>query len=122
MSTIPREPEAFGELLARRFKRIVGPRPVETIGPLDLSVDGHTVELDDLHRASLNTEVNAEADAMVERFIDAQLAAWRIEQTPLPFDLVETKILPVISSFDQIRKHPEEHLAASLPYHTFVDR
>lgn len=112
MSTVPREPEAFTEHVARLFGRLVDRTSIEIVGPLEMRIDDHAVELDDIHKAAL---VLTDADAcepMIERFIDASLAAWRIERTPIPFEVARAKILPVIASLDQLSRHPEEHVAA----------
>lgn len=111
MSSVPREPEAFTEHVARLFRRIVDRRRVRIVGPLEMHVDDHSVELEDLHKASLILKDPDACDPMLERFIDATLSAWRLEDTPLPFDVAKAKILPVIASFDQISRHPHEHVA-----------
>ena len=114
MPPIPKEPEAFTELVARLFRKALGKRNVRTVGPLSIRADGRTIELDDLHRATLVTD-DLDPAEIVDAYIESMLAGWRLEQTPLPFEVARAKILPHIASFDQLRRLRTEHPAAQ-PY------
>ena len=111
MHEVPREPEAFTEFVARQFKQHLGRLKIRITGPLELTIDGRRIDLDDLHRATL--QADEESLDLIRRFADAYLAAVRVEQTPLPFDAVRHRIMPRIQPLSFFRGKRSDFFAAS---------
>lgn len=109
---IPKEPEAFTEMVAKRFGKELKRVEVQITGPLELLVDGYRVDLDDLHRALRHDQIEAEAEAMLQSFIDAFVGTQRLMDTSLPFDMVKPRILPQIRSLDKMRHAAPDQLVA----------
>ncbi|MHC4908665.1 MAG: hypothetical protein ACYTF9_02965, partial [Planctomycetota bacterium] len=53
MAHMPREPEAFGEQVARIFRRQFPDRAVDLAGPMDLILNGKHLGLENLYRMVL---------------------------------------------------------------------
>jgi len=100
MTRLPQEPQAFTDFIAQRFRQEMRTASVQVTKPLELLVDGERVDLDDLQRA-VRTE--DEVGELVQRFIDAFIGSRRLMDTPLPFDVVKSKIMPQIRSLDRLR-------------------
>lgn len=107
MTDLPLEPEAFTEFLVVCFRKQIGKRDVEILGPLDLRIDAQTVNVTNLYRAVTHAEADGAAGGqnLVEQFIASFLSARQLRQTPLPLEVVSGKILP--------RIHPLEAMAGS---------
>lgn len=101
MVHVPQEPEAFTELIAKRFHQELRTADVQVSGSLELLIDGHRVDLDDLQRAVRGEE--ADANELIQRFIDAFVSTQRLIETPLPFEVVQPKILPQIRPLERLR-------------------
>ncbi|MHC4995384.1 MAG: DUF1444 family protein [Planctomycetota bacterium] len=107
MSDLPREPEAFTEHVARHFKRQMPYSAVEPTGPLQITIDDYAVGLENLHRATMQTDEPHKQ--LVDRFIEAFVNAQQLEQAKLPFDVIAPTILP--------RIQPESILDEDTPPH-----
>lgn len=100
MTHIPKEPQAFTELIAKRFRKEVGTE-VRVSAPLELLVDGQRVDLDDLQRVVRSEDTDP--GELIQRFIDTFINSRRLMDTPLPFEVVQPKIMPQIRSLDRLR-------------------
>lgn len=94
MERLPREPEAFTEQVMRLLAEPLGNARIEFSGPLELHIDDRAVDLTDLYRAIHNGERPPEQ--AIEHFVEAYLEARRLEETPLPFEMIRSRILPRI--------------------------
>lgn len=118
---IPKEPEAFTKLVARRFGKELRRIEVHITGPLELLVDGYRVDLDDLHRAMQHHKAQAEAEAMLQRFIDAFVSTQRLMDTSLPLEMVRSRIFPQIRSLEKMRHtSPDQIVAQPFINDTFI--
>src|SRR5687767_12844728 len=114
MTRLSKDPQAFTEQIAKRFREEFSPATVQVTAPLELLVEGQRVDLDDLQRV-IRSEDETEPSELVQRFIDAFANSRRLNETPLPFEMVKGKILPQIRSLDRLRGTRPGFIAAQ-PY------
>jgi len=112
MDRLPREPEAFTEVVhSYCLQRAAGHR-IDITGPLELRVDDHEIDLRDLYRAATNVDTDAESpDVIIARFLDAQLDAIRFESLTLSFDVIAPRVMPRICALDGALRRRAAHLA-----------
>ncbi len=105
MTFMPREPEAFGEQVVQILRRHFPDREVQLAGPMDLSLDGRHLGLDNLYRM-VHTDPNRGTD-IVEEFLYQLLESDQLSQSPLPYSMAKPRIMPRIqpcSIFEQLDK------------------
>ena len=116
MEPLPREPEAFTERMARLLADRLGGAEITISGPLELTIDRRLVGLGNLHRAVWQGEEDmvevGGVEAVVERFVEAYRSARQLERTPLPFEMVRSRILPRIQPADFFEHRRPDFLAA----------
>lgn len=117
MTELPREPEAFTELIVRWIRdRMRGPE-IECTGPLEITIGDQTIEVRDLYRTVHHEDVSKdEAVRYVDQFINAVINAQRLSQMPLPLEMVRRRILPRI----QAEKYLSDHDPAMIAHQPFV--
>ncbi len=93
MATLPIEPEAFTEEVVRRLRQQIHKSRPKITGPLQIVVDGTQVDLEDLHRS---IRKGADPELSLQHFIDDFINAQRLRDTPIPFELAQARILPLI--------------------------
>jgi len=113
MARMPREPEAFGEQVARILHRHFPDRSVELAGPMDLILDGKHLGLDNLYRMVLyEPERGLE---IVENYLERLAEGDSISSVPLPLSVVETRIMPRIQP-SSIFTHLNREQVAHIPF------
>lgn len=111
MARMPREPEAFGEQVARILHRQFPDRSVELAGPMDLILNGKHLGLENLYRMVLY-----EPDRgleIVENYIDRLMEGDSIGAMPLPLSVAKPRIMPRIqptSIFDHLNREQVAHI------------
>lgn len=106
---LPREPEAFTELIASLMESHFGYSGLTISGPFQIQVDDMEIDLTDLHRSIPdNREVEI---AAIEQYVRTYLEAQRLTETPLPFEAICGKILPRIKPTRWLRHHSPEFVA-----------
>jgi uncharacterized protein YtpQ (UPF0354 family) len=113
MTQMPREPEAFGEQVARILSRQFPERAIELAGPMDLVLNGKHLGLDNLYRM-----VQCEPDRgmeIVETYLDRLLEGDSISAVPLPLSVAKPRIMPRIQP-DAIFQHLDREQVAHIPY------
>ena len=111
MAHMPREPEAFGEHVARILKRQYPDRSVELAGPLDLVLSGKHLGLENLYRMVLH-----EPDRgieLVENYLDRLIEGDTLSSMPLPLSVAKPRIMPRIqpvSIFDHLDREQVAHI------------
>ena len=110
MKPLPREPEAFTERVARLLAERLGRAEIAITGPLELTIDERLVGLGNLHRALSQGE--EDPAAALDRFVHAYRSARQLERTPLPFEVVRSRILPRIQSADFFEHRRPDFFAA----------
>lgn len=113
MSRMPREPEAFGEQVARILKRHFPDRDVDLAGPMDLVLNGKHLGLSNLYRM-VQCEPGRGVE-IVENYIERLIEGDTIGSMPLPFSVAKPRIMPRIQP-DSIFEHLDRTQVAHIPY------
>ena len=82
MARMPREPEAFGEQVARILQRHYPPRAIDLAGPLDLILNGKHLGLENLYRMVLHEPERGVE--LVENYLDRLIEGDALTSMPLP--------------------------------------
>ena len=113
MARMPREPEAFGEQVARFLKRQFPKRAVEFAGPIDLVLNGKYLRLENLYRM-----VQRQPDhgvRIVENYLELLIEGDSFSVVPLPLSVAKPRIMPRIQPVT-IFEHLDEEQVAHIPY------
>jgi uncharacterized protein YtpQ (UPF0354 family) len=111
MARMPREPEAFGEQVARILHRQFPDRQVELAGPMDLILSGKHLGLDNLYRmVQYEPERGLE---IVENYLERLVEGDSFSATPLPLSVAKPRIMPRIQPvavFDHLDREQVAHV------------
>ena len=113
MARMPREPEAFGEQVARFLKRQFPKRAVEFAGPIDLVLNGKYLRLENLYRM-----VQRQPDhgvRIVENYLELLIEGDSLSVVPLPLSVAKPRIMPRIQPVT-IFEHLDKEQVAHIPY------
>ncbi|MEM7228215.1 MAG: DUF1444 family protein [Planctomycetota bacterium] len=113
MARMPREPEAFGEQVARILAQHYPERAIELAGPLDLVLSGKHLGLENLYRM-----VQYEPDRgteIVENYLDRLMEGDTLGAMSLPLSVAKPRIMPRIQP-ETIFRHLDREQVAHLPY------
>ena len=113
MGHMPREPEAFGERVARILTQQFPDRAVELAGPLDLILNGKHLGLDNLYRM-----VQHQPDQgleIVENYIERLIEGDALSAMPLPLSVAKPRIMPRIQPLS-IFEHLDREQVAHVPF------
>jgi len=113
MSKMPREPEAFGEQVAKIFLRHFPEREIELAGPMDLIVNGKHLGLENLYRM-VQCDPDRGVD-IVENYLDRLVESDSVGSTPLPFSIAKPRIMPRIQP-ESIFEHLDREQVAHVPF------
>lgn len=113
MAHMPREPEAFGEQVARIFTRLYPARASELAGPLDLIIDGKHLGLENLYRL-VNSEPQRGVE-IVENYLERLIEGDTLTSAPLPLSVAKPRIMPRIQPMS-IFEHLDREQVAHIPY------
>lgn len=113
MAQMPREPEAFGEHVARILKRHYPDRTVELAGPLDLVLSGKHLGLENLYRMVLH-EPDRGVE-LVENYLDRLIEGDQLSSMPLPLSVAKPRIMPRIQPLS-IFEHLDREQVAHVPF------
>ncbi len=113
MAHMPREPEAFGEHVARILKRNYPDRNVELAGPLDLVLSGKHLGLENLYRMVLH-EPDRGVE-LVENYLDRLIEGDTLSSMPLPLSVAKPRIMPRIQPV-AIFDHLDQEQVAHIPF------
>lgn len=109
MAHLPREPEAFGEQVAKLLKRHFPDREAELAGPLDLVVGGRHLGLENLYRMVLrNPERGTE---IVEDYLEKIVEGDAVLNIPLPLAVAKPRIMPRIQPLSVFERLDREQVA-----------
>ncbi|MHC5026162.1 MAG: DUF1444 family protein [Planctomycetota bacterium] len=110
---MPREPEAFGEQVARIFRRQFPDRAVDLAGPMDLILNGKHLGLENLYRMVLcEPERGVE---IVENYLERLIEGDSITSVPLPLSVARPRIMPRIQPIG-IFEHLDREQVAHMPF------
>lgn len=109
MARMPREPEAFGEQVARIVQRHFPERQIELAGPLDLILGGKHLGLENLYRM-VQYEPTRGVE-IVENYLDRLVEGDVVGAMPLPFSVAKPRIMPRIQPITIFEQLDEEQVA-----------
>lgn len=113
MSNMPREPEAFGEQVARIFRRFYPDRTLEFTGPLDMVVNGKHLGLENLYRMVIHDPERG--TEIVEHYLERLVEGDSLSATPLPLSVARGRIMPRIQPIS-IFQHLDQEQVAHTPF------
>ena len=113
MSRMPREPEAFGEQVAKILQRHFPERTVELAGPMDLVLNGKHLGLENLYRM-VQYEPSRGVE-IVENYLERLIEGDMIGSTPLPLSVAKPRIMPRIQPIS-IFEHLDREQVAYVPF------
>jgi len=110
---MPREPEAFGEHVAKILQRHYPDRTVELAGPLDLILNGKHLGLENLYRMVLHEPERGVE--LVENYLDRLIEGDSLTSMPLPLSVAKPRIMPRIQPI-KIFDHLDNERVAYIPF------
>jgi hypothetical protein len=113
MTRMPREPEAFGEQVARILLRHFPDREVELAGPMDVILNGKHLGLDNLYRM-VQYEPSRGLE-IVENYLERLVEGDTVSATPLPLSVARPRIMPRIQP-ESVFEHLDREQVAHVPY------
>jgi uncharacterized protein YtpQ (UPF0354 family) len=113
MARMPREPEAFGEQVARILQRHFPDRAVELAGPMDLVLNGKHLGLENLYRM-VQYEPSRGVE-IVENYLERLMEGDNIGSMPLPLSVAKPRIMPRIQPIS-IFEHLDREQVAHVPF------
>jgi len=113
MARMPREPEAFGEQVAKILNRLYPEREIDLAGPLDLILNGKHLGLENLYRMVL-VEPGRGVE-IVENYLERLVEGDAIGSVPLPLSVAKPRIMPRIQPVT-IFEHLDQEQVAHVPY------
>lgn len=108
---MPREPEAFGEQVAKILQRQFPDRSVELAGPMDLVLNGKHLGLENLYRM-VQYEPTRGVE-IVENYLERLVEGDSVGAMPLPLSVAKPRIMPRIqpvSIFDHLDREQVAHV------------
>ncbi len=113
MARMPREPEAFGEQVARILRRQDPSRSVELAGPLDMVINGKHLGLENLYRMVMQDPDRGVE--IVENYLDRLHEGDSLMSMPLPLSIAKPRIMPRIQP-ETIFQHLDREQVAHVPF------
>ena len=113
MARMPREPEAFGEQVARILLRNFPEREVELAGPMDLILNGKHLGLENLYRI-VQHEPHRGVE-IVENYLERLVEGDAMSTMPLPLSIAKPRIMPRIQPI-AVFEHLDQEQVAHIPY------
>lgn len=113
MTRMPREPEAFGEQVARILLRHFPDREIELAGPMDVILNGKHLGLDNLYR--MVQYEPARGLEIVENYLERLVEGDAVSATPLPLSVARPRIMPRIQP-ESVFDHLDREQVAHVPY------
>lgn len=111
MAHLPREPEAFGEQVARILQRHFPDHDARLAGPLSLVIAGRNLDLQNLYRMVLRAP--SRGTEIVEDYLEKIMEGDAILNTPLPLAVARARIMPRIqplSVFERLEREQVAHI------------
>lgn len=113
MSRMPKEPEAFGEQVAKILRRNFPSKEIELAGPMDLVLNNKHLGLENLYRmVQCDPERGVE---IVESYLERLVESDSIGSTPLPLSIAKPRIMPRIQPV-AIFEHLDREQVAHIPF------
>lgn len=113
MGSMPKEPEAFAEQVARLIQRMQPGYRIDRVGPRELLVNGRRLDLENLFRMVAH-EPDRGTD-IVEHFLDQLFTGESLEVGDTPFEVARARVMPRIQP-ESIFEHLSRDLVAHVPF------
>ena len=113
MASMPREPEAFAETVARLLRRLQPQYEIERTGPGELLVNGRRLDLENLARMVAHEPERG--SEIVEHFLEQLFAGDALAAGDMPFEFARPRVMPRIQP-DTIFEHLSREMVAFVPY------
>ena len=113
MAHMPREPEAFGEQVAKILQQQFPERAVELAGPLDLILSGRHLGLENLYRMVQHEPMRGLE--IVENYLGRLIEGDTLSSMPLPLSVAKPRIMPRIQPI-KIFEHLDREQVAHVPF------
>ncbi len=113
MAHMPREPEAFGEQVAKILHQQFPERAVELAGPLDLILSGRHLGLENLYRMVQHEPTRGLE--IVENYIERLIEGDTLSSMPMPLSVAKPRIMPRIQPV-KIFEHLDREQVAHVPF------
>ncbi|RMH27415.1 MAG: DUF1444 family protein [Planctomycetota bacterium] len=113
MASMPIEPEAFAEQVARLIERMQPGYRIDRISPKELLVNGRRLDLENLLRMVAH-EPDRGTD-IVEHFLDQLFTGETLDVGDTPFEVAKARIMPRIQP-ESIFQHLSRELVAHVPF------
>lgn len=113
MSEMPREPEAFAELVAQLVRQMQPKADIQLTGPRELLVDGRRMDLDNLFR--MVRQDPERGSEIAGHYLEQMFASETMQIEQMPFELARDRIMPRIQPVT-IFEHLNRELVAHVPF------
>ncbi len=113
MASMPTEPEAFAEQVARLIERMQPGYRIDRVSPKELLVNGRRLDLENLLRMVAH-EPDRGTD-IVEHFLDQLFTGETLDVGDTPFETAKARIMPRIQP-ESIFQHLSRELVAHVPF------
>lgn len=113
MTSMPQEPEAFAETVAKLLRRMQPEYNIELVGPRELLVNGRRLDLDNLSRMVAHEPDRGRE--IVEHFLDQLFAGDALNLADMPLEFARARIMPRIQP-NTIFDHLSRDMVAHVPY------
>lgn len=113
MGSMPMEPEAFADQVARLIQRMQPGYRIDRVGPRELLVNGRRLDLENLFRMVAH-EPDRGTD-IVEHFLDQLFTGETMDVADTPFDAARARVMPRIQP-ESIFQHLSRDLVAHVPF------
>jgi uncharacterized protein YtpQ (UPF0354 family) len=113
MASMPKEPEAFAEQVAKLIQRMQPGFRIDRVGPRELLVNGRRLDLENLFRMVAH-EPDRGTD-IVEHFLDQLFTGETLDVGETPFEMAKARVMPRIQP-ESIFQHLSRELVAHVPF------
>lgn len=113
MATMPREPEAFAEMVAQMLRDRQPEYAIDLVGPRELLVNGRRLDLENLYRM-VNHEPGRGRE-IVQHYLEQLFAGDAMQLINMSLDFARHRIMPRIQP-ESIFQHLSREQVAHVPY------
>lgn len=113
MGTMPKEPEAFAELVATMLKERQPDYSIDLVGPRELLVNGRRLDLENLFRMVSHEPTRGEE--IVVHYLEQLFAGDAMQFMSMGFDVARARVMPRIQP-ESIFEHLSREQVAHVPY------
>ncbi|HLO40790.1 MAG TPA: DUF1444 family protein [Phycisphaerales bacterium] len=113
MAGMPRDPEAFADVVAKMLRRLQPAYTVHLVGPRELLVNGRRLDLDNLFR--MVTHEPSRGEEIVSHYLDQLFTGDAFQGLCSSLDFARSRIMPRIQP-ERIFEHLSREMVAHVPF------